>query len=464
MRDFLRRPHNFFISYSRKDQEFAAALKSWLDRSGLRVWFDQVDLPSGEGVVKHIATMIGQSRGIIFLMSNDSIKSPYVQIELDLAITERITHADFQMILLRLDNCNIASHWKAVGHLKWHELATEAGPKLNLSAAADILCRTHAYAGWRGRQDELKEVYVSYGWRPGEDAFPDRICRLLAVYGLRLVGDLETRDQTDPQRIAGIMRQCWGHVFVLPRRSGAPEVAYKSFLREWNISESLGLARAVFAEPECALPPQLAEGALVVCPETLATEPPAIADPLRIKLDEFIESLVKPRSEAHAFFASEYEANVERNQLARAIVEATGTLPCYWGKDYEGRNVPGIIRDAIASAKFVVADLATSEPSTDGLSRRPRVNVNACIEAAIAWGADVRTHLLVAENPQAAEDPREGKTKHVPFMFGADQLRLYKDSTPSLAPGVDFLGAIHDAVLSERSAFGRRVINYEFGL
>jgi hypothetical protein len=90
--------------------------------------------------------------------------------------------------------------------------------------------------------------------------------------------------------------------------------------------------------------------------------------------------------------------------------------------------------------------------------------VNACVEAAIAWGANVRVLCLAAANPQAAQSPLEGKTKHVPFMFRNAQVDLYEDSARSLAPGVEFLGVVRKAILEDRKRSGRRVINYELGL
>ena len=41
---------------------------------------------------------------------------------------------------------------------------------------------------------------------------------------------------------------------------------------------------------------------------------------------------------------------------------------------------------------------------------------------------------------------------------------LYGDAVSGLAPGVEFLGAVHKAALEDRKKFGRRVINYELGL
>jgi TIR domain len=479
MRSFSRRPYHYFISYSHRDISFATDLKKWLsDTAGLQIWFDQQDLRSGERVQADLATSISRCQGIIFLLSKNSLESKYVPDEMDQALAEKKEHPHFQIVLLRLDDCDIAGQWKSVRQLKWHDLATPsggsgtpAGPILGLRAAAEILCRTHAYDGWQRRQSELKEIYVSRGWRDGDEVFADEICRYLAVHGLRLVGDLPDRGTTDPQRIAGIMQHCWGHVLVLPRRTSdlGPEAAYKYFVLEKDLSSKLGLPRTLFTEPDCALPASFVDEAVIVSPAQLGGTASTAPDALQGAIYDFVENLIKPRSELHAFFASEYRANDERNSLARAVIESTGTLPCYWGKDYRDMNIQGCIRDAIAAAKFVVADLTSDDPmppesparSTSGGSR---VNVNACIEAAVAWGANVRVLLLAAENPQTAQGPQEGRTKHVPFMLRNARLDIYGDSVFSLAPGVEFLGAVHRAVLDDRKRFGRRVINYELGL
>lgn len=461
MRAFLQRPYHFFISYSHEDSAFAKDLNHWLsERAGLRTWFDQSDLRSGDRVHGSIAASIQQCQGIIFLLSQKSVSSRFVQEEVEQARAEEKVQSRFQIVLLRLDGCDIAGQCPALRIFKWHELATTAGPKLSLQAAAEILCRLHAYEGWQSRQGELKEVYISRGWRDGEDAFADELCRRLASHRLRLVGDLPNQDKNDLHRIEDILHGCWGHVLILPPRtsSGGPEAAYKYFLQEWNRSKSIGVPSVVFTEPDSVLPPSLAEQALPVLSEYLSGPNCTQASPLNNHLYDFVDRLVKPKKEVHAFFSSEYQDNVERNSLARAVVEATGTLPCYWGKDFGGTSVSSSIRDAIASAKFVVADL-TSPGSAP--ADKSQANVNSCIEAAIAWGANVRLLLLAAANPLANQATQEGKTRHVPFMFRNAQLDLYDDNVASLAPGVEFLGAVHKAVLEDRTKFGRRVINYE---
>jgi hypothetical protein len=185
-------------------------------------------------------------------------------------------------------------------------------------------------------------------------------------------------------------------------------------------------------------------------------------DPLLLnRVYDFLENLRKPAIEVHAFFASEWKGNEDRNSLARRIIEATGTLPCYWGKDYTGSALNTAIRDGIVSSKFVVADL-TKAPSEG--SESSHINTNACIEAAIAWGAGLEPIRLAASNPRAAANPPEEKTRHIPFMFRNTQLELYEDNDHHLASGVRFPGAVHKLVDAHRKQFGRRVINNELEL
>jgi hypothetical protein len=463
IRDFLQRPYHAFLSYSSKDVGFANALRLWLDNAGLRVWFDQLEMRSGSRVEAELPESISKSQALISVISKSSLSSAYVQDELYQALAEKKKNARFQIVLLRLDDCDVAEDWKAVRVYKWHDLATPDGPRLSMGIATDILCLLHAYDTSAQSAGDLKEVYVSRGWREGEDFIADALCRSLARTGLRLVGDLPDQKSTDNQRITDIMRSCWGHALILPQRvsaRGAGE-AYKHFVREQELSGQLGLPQVIFAQEGAELPPSLAPEAFIVAPRMFSEQADPIDPVLRSRICDFRENLCKPAVEVHAFFASEWKGSEDRNSLARRIIEATGTLPCYWGKDYKGSAVNAAIRDGIVSSKFVVADL-TKAPTE--ASESSHVNTNACIEAGIAWGAGLEPLALAAANPRAAANPPEERTRHIPFMFRNAQLELYEDDDRYLAPGVRFLGAVHKLVEAHRKQFGRRVINNELGV
>ena len=92
----------------------------------------------------------------------------------------------------------------------------------------------------------------------------------------------------------------------------------------------------------------------------------------------------------------------------------------------------------------------------EGKLRENSVNVNACIEAGICWGASVPLIPLAAYSSDQLS-----KMKHVPFMFRNSQVHQYCDDTRSLESGVEFLGVVHREVARHQRKNGRRVINYE---
>ncbi len=461
MREFLQRPYHYFISYSHRDSTFAKALKHWLsERSGLRIWFDEHDLGAGDQVHAGIAASVSQCRGIIFLLSEASLKSEFVRDELQQALSEKKEQPHFQIVLLRLDNCDVSAKYKEVRHLKWHDLQTSNGPELPLAVAAELLCRIHAFDGWQYAQSDRREVFVSRRLSDRNDdmGFPDALCQRLAARALRLVGDLPDQSKTDLSRVQRIMESCWGHAMILPRRESpnGPEDAYKRYLPEFELSTSLSIPKIVFAEQGSTLPPTLAKVAIMIDPETLLSKQASSTRiPADDAIDDFVDDLRQPVYGIHAFFASQFKGSEIRNQLARTVIETTGSLPCLWGKDITEMGFQVRIRDAIVSSRFVAADLA-SRPSEDNPARL-QINNNACIEAAIAWGADIRTLFFTFEI--AGTD--ESKTKAIPVMLRSAQLNLYKGSQPGLADGVDFLGVLHHALLKDRKVYGRRVINYE---
>lgn len=84
-----RKDHNtsnalkLFISYSRRDAATADAIVSALEARGFQVTIDRRDLPFGEEWQKELAEFIRQSDTIVWLVSEASITSEWVNWELD---------------------------------------------------------------------------------------------------------------------------------------------------------------------------------------------------------------------------------------------------------------------------------------------------------------------------------------------------------------------------------------------
>jgi len=74
-----------FLSYSRKDYDFAMQLKEDLENAGFDVWVDQNKIVGGEVWRKSIADALKNSHTVVWVVSPDSVNSKYVNKELSFA-------------------------------------------------------------------------------------------------------------------------------------------------------------------------------------------------------------------------------------------------------------------------------------------------------------------------------------------------------------------------------------------
>jgi hypothetical protein len=113
--------------------------------------------------------------------------------------------------------------------------------------------------------------------------------------------------------------------------------------------------------------------------------------------------------------------------FVKEIVELVTAVPCIFGDQITETNIHEAIRIRIRNAAMVIADISED-------------NMNSCIEAGIALGANVKLNLI-------AKAPRK---RPGPFMLRDQQVWHYEDD-------VELLGIAHNLV----QQFKRRVINAE---
>lgn len=75
-----------FLSYSRKDSEFALKLTKDLRQTGLFIWLDQIDIPPGKPFDREIEKILRESSSLLILLSPDSVNSENVQDEISYAL------------------------------------------------------------------------------------------------------------------------------------------------------------------------------------------------------------------------------------------------------------------------------------------------------------------------------------------------------------------------------------------
>src|SRR6516162_743909 len=80
--------HEIFISYSRRDVSTVRALTTALSQKGLTVWVDRSDIREGDAYDTQIEEAIAQTRVVIVLWSENSIKSHWVRAEAAYALAK----------------------------------------------------------------------------------------------------------------------------------------------------------------------------------------------------------------------------------------------------------------------------------------------------------------------------------------------------------------------------------------
>ena len=97
--------YSCFISYSTKDQEFAARLHADLQDNGVRCWFAPHDLKIGDRFQEVIEQSIRVYEKLLIILSENSVNSDWVEREVQAAMEkERHSPGDTALFPIRLDD------------------------------------------------------------------------------------------------------------------------------------------------------------------------------------------------------------------------------------------------------------------------------------------------------------------------------------------------------------------------
>jgi hypothetical protein len=106
MHSLIANPIDFyscFISYSSEDQEFAERLHADLQAKGVRCWFAPEDLKIGDKFQERIEESVRWYDKLLLVLSDNSIKSPWVEDEVQAALEKERTNSKLVLFPIRLD-------------------------------------------------------------------------------------------------------------------------------------------------------------------------------------------------------------------------------------------------------------------------------------------------------------------------------------------------------------------------
>lgn len=98
-----------FISYCHQDKERVSLFASIIAKNNFDIWMDVKDIPLGESLISTISKALNSADIYMLFISNNSVKSPWISEELNIALSKNITNKKPRIIPVLLDDCSIPS-------------------------------------------------------------------------------------------------------------------------------------------------------------------------------------------------------------------------------------------------------------------------------------------------------------------------------------------------------------------
>ncbi|MGC9965029.1 MAG: toll/interleukin-1 receptor domain-containing protein [Syntrophobacteraceae bacterium] len=99
---------DIFISYSTADKEFVDILVDLLNREGISIWIDEGEILPGDRIREKINQGILDSRYLLIVLSQNSIRSNWVRVELDSAMIREIEDSAVTVIPVLIGDIKLA--------------------------------------------------------------------------------------------------------------------------------------------------------------------------------------------------------------------------------------------------------------------------------------------------------------------------------------------------------------------
>ncbi len=96
--------HSTFISYSSQDEEFARRIYADMQSKGIRCWFAPEDMKIGDKIRSRIDQVIHMHQKLLLILSEKSIKSSWVEKEVETAFEREDKNNEAMLFPIRIDD------------------------------------------------------------------------------------------------------------------------------------------------------------------------------------------------------------------------------------------------------------------------------------------------------------------------------------------------------------------------
>jgi hypothetical protein len=113
--------YDAFLSHSSTDKVVVREIADYLKGAGLRVWLDEKQTRPGDFWGSEIEKAVKRSRAFLLFMSEDALKSEWVQVEFRLAMLRDPDNSHHRLIPILLEDCEISPMLQLFQYIDWRE-------------------------------------------------------------------------------------------------------------------------------------------------------------------------------------------------------------------------------------------------------------------------------------------------------------------------------------------------------
>src|SRR5262245_15458569 len=114
---------SIFLSHTHADKPFVRRLAQDLQAAGVRVWLDEAEMMIGDSLIEKIREGIDKMEYVGVVLSQDSVKSRWVQEEIDIAMNQQIEGKRVKVLPLVIENCELPGFLKGKLYADFRESA-----------------------------------------------------------------------------------------------------------------------------------------------------------------------------------------------------------------------------------------------------------------------------------------------------------------------------------------------------
>lgn len=124
---------SIFLSHNKADKPFVRQLAADLEHQGFGYWLDEAEIKVGESLIEKIRDGIDTNAYVAVILSPDSIASPWVQREVDVAMNQEIRGRRVKVLPIMFRECELP------GFLLGKRYADFSNPSNYSAALADLV-------------------------------------------------------------------------------------------------------------------------------------------------------------------------------------------------------------------------------------------------------------------------------------------------------------------------------------